>query len=195
MPLNSVAVFCGSQPGNRPAYENAARAFGERCAAEGVTIIYGGGRAGLMGHIADAALARGGQVIGVMPSALWNREIGHTGLTDMHIVETMHERKAMMTGLSDGFVALPGGLGTLEELFEVWTWAQLGIHQKPVALLNTAGFYDRLTDFLDQAVVDGFVRPDNRASLVIESEPAALLDRLRAHQPRDVQPWVEAGGK
>lgn len=166
--------------------------MGRLLAAEKIRVVFGGGRVGLMGVLADAALEAGGEVVGVIPRGLWAREVGHTGLTEMHVVETMHERKALMAELSDGFVALPGGLGTLEELFEVWTWGQLGIHRKPYAVLNVDGFYFPLMAFLDMLVDQGFLRDEQRAALIAESSPIRLLDRLRAYQPPAVQRWLEA---
>lgn len=175
-----MGVFCGSSLGARPEYEAAARELGRLLAARGLGLVYGGARVGLMGAVADAALAAGGDVVGVMPRALVAREIAHTGLRDLRVVESMHERKALMAELSDAFVALPGGLGTLEELFEVWTWAQLGLHRKPVALLDVADFYRPLVAFLDAAVGEGFVRAERRATLVVERDARVLLDRLAA---------------
>lgn len=145
-------------------------------------LVYGGGHVGLMGIIADAVLANGGKAIGVIPRALWDREVGHRGLTEQHIVETMHERKAMMVSLSDAFVALPGGLGTLEEIFEVWTWAQLGIHTKPLAFLDVAGFYGSLMDFLDRGVEAGFIRRQFRAIAIVDEVPSVLLRRLAEYE-------------
>ncbi|MDF2690092.1 MAG: Rossman fold protein family [Microvirga sp.] len=145
-----------------------------------------------MGAVADAVLANGGRVIGVMPQALVDKEIAHTGLSDLRVVGSMHERKAMMAELSDGFIALPGGLGTFEELFEVWTWAQLGYHKKPCALLNVAGFYDKLADFLDDVVERGFVKSIHRAMLIVKDEPAVLIDAIRAYEPPKVEKWIKA---
>ena len=178
MPLTRVCVFCGSRPGVRPAYAEAARATGALLAARGLGLVTGGGKVGLMGVVADAALGGGAEAIGVIPRALVEREVGHEGLTELHVVETMHQRKAAMASLSDAFVALPGGIGTLEELFEVWTWSVLGYHAKPVGLLNVAGYYDRLLGFLDGAVAEGFFHPAHRARLVSAETPEALLDLL-----------------
>jgi uncharacterized protein (TIGR00730 family) len=177
--IRSVCVFCGSNAGNDPRFASAAREFGELLAKEGLALVYGGGHVGLMGILADAVLASGGKAIGVIPRALWDREVGHRGLTELHIVETMHERKAMMASLADAFVALPGGLGTLEEIFEVWTWAQLGIHAKPLGFLDVAGFYGTLLEFLDRGVEVGFIRPQYRAMAIVDTDPVALLRRLR----------------
>jgi len=176
--VRSVCVFCGSAAGVAPTYLDAAAGFGTLLARRGLTLVYGGARAGLMGVVADAALAEGGTVIGVMPRGLWAREIGHTGLTEMHVVESMHERKALMATRADAFVALPGGAGTLDELFEAWTWAQLGIHDKPIALLDVAGFYQPLLAALDHMAAQGFIRPAQRAMLVVEREAETLLARL-----------------
>jgi uncharacterized protein (TIGR00730 family) len=188
-----LCVFCGSNAGQDPVYLATARALGEALAASGIGLVYGGASVGLMGAVADAALAKGGNVIGVMPQALVDKEIAHKGLTDLRVVGSMHERKALMAELADGFVALPGGLGTFEELFEVWTWAQLGYHRKPCALLNAGGFYDKLTDFLDDVVERGFVKPIHRAMLIVESDPAALIDAIRAYEPPKVDKWIKAG--
>ena len=190
--MRRVCVFCGSSPGALPDYAAAARRFGAMLAERGVGLVYGGGSVGLMGVLADAVLAAGGEVVGVIPRALQAREVGHAALPDLRIVETMHERKALMAELADGFVALPGGLGTLEELFEVWTWAQLGIHAKPVALLNVAGFYDPLLALLDHMAREGFVRPQQRAMVLVADEPAALLDRLAAYRAPSAPQWLTA---
>src|SRR5215207_8224445 len=163
--MRSVCVFCGSSSGASPAYGEAARALGAHLAREGLTLVYGGASVGTMGVVADAALAAGGRVVGVIPRGLVAREIAHPGLTELVVVDSMHERKAAMADRADAFVALPGGLGTLEELFEVWTWGLLGIHAKPVALLDADGFYDPLLAFLDRAVDEGFVRAAQRAML------------------------------
>ena len=173
--------------GARPEFADAARTFGRLVGERGVGLVYGGARAGLMGVVADAALAAGGEVIGVIPRSLVDREIAHTGLSDLRVVSNMHERKATMGELSDAFVALPGGLGTLEELFEVWTWAQLGIHRKPIGLLDVGAFYTRLTAFLDHAVDEGFIRTANRAVLITESAPEALLNVILS-EARDLGP-------
>ncbi len=165
MTIRRLCVFCGSSAGREPGHRRLAEALARALAERGIGIVYGGARVGLMGALADAALAAGGEVIGVIPRALIEREIGHTGLTELRIVESMHERKALMAELADGFVALPGGVGTLEELFEVWTWAQLGLHAKPCALLDTDGFYAPLVAFLDHQVDAGFVRAAHRAML------------------------------
>lgn len=173
-----IGVFCGSSLGRGDEYSAGAKAFASAVALRGMSVVYGGASVGLMGVVADAVLAGGGEVIGVIPRTLVDREIAHRRLTELRVVETMHERKAGMAALADAFVALPGGLGTLEELFEVWTWAQLGLHAKPCGLLNTAGYYDPLIEFVDHAVREGFVREQQRSTLVVLSDPAELLDTL-----------------
>lgn len=183
--MRRVCVFCGSSSGARPAYAEAARATGRLIARRGLGLVYGGGEVGLMGILANAALEAGGEVIGIIPEALMRMEVGHPNLTALHVVATMHERKAMMAELSDGFIALPGGIGTLEELFEVWTWGQLGIHPKPLGFLDVAGYYDHLHTFLDHSVAEGFLKDRHRAMTAVESDPATLLDRLAAYQPPD----------
>ncbi len=188
-----LCVFCGSNAGQDPIYLEMARALGETMAGRGIDLVYGGASVGLMGAVADAALAKGGHVIGVMPQALVDKEIAHRGLSDLRVVGSMHERKALMAELADGFIALPGGLGTFEELFEVWTWAQLGYHRKPCALLNAGGFYDKLTDFLDDVVERGFVKPSHRAMLIVENEPAGLIEAVHTYEPPKVDKWIKAG--
>ena len=177
--LVSVCVFCGSSPGAQPAYGEAADRFGALLAEAGIRLVYGGGNVGLMGRVADAALDHGGEVVGVIPDFLMRREVGHRELTEIHVVESMHERKAMMAKLSDGFAILPGGIGTLEEMFEVWTWRQLGLHPKPCVALNVGGYYDRLRKFLDHMVVEGFLQPGHREALVLAETPEDLLAALR----------------
>ncbi|SIS05454.1 hypothetical protein SAMN05878276_1799 [Aquipseudomonas alcaligenes] len=191
MSLKSVCVFCGASPGARPIYHEAAAQLGRHIAERGLTLVYGGGAVGLMGVVADAALAAGGEVIGIIPQSLERAEIGHKGLSRLEVVDGMHARKARMAELADAFIALPGGLGTLEELFEVWTWGQLGYHAKPLGLLEVDGFYARLTDFLDHLVAERFVREQHRAILQIDASPAALLDRMSAWQPTAAPKWVD----
>jgi len=188
--IASLCVFCGSSPGRDPAFAAAARGFGALLARERITLVYGGGHVGLMGVLADAALAEGGRVVGVIPRALWDREVGHRGTTEMHVVETMHERKAMMASLADAFVALPGGLGTLEEIFEVWTWGQLGIHAKPCGFFDVARYYAPLLAFLDQAVERGLVRPEHRAMAMVDEDGERLLRRLAEYEPPRVAKWL-----
>ena len=184
--MRRICVFCGSSMGARPEYAEAARATGRLIAQRGLGLVYGGGEVGLMGVLANAAMAAGGEVIGVIPEALMRMEVGHPELTALHVVDTMHERKAMMADLSDAFIALPGGIGTLEELFEVWTWGQLGIHPKPLGFLDVAGYYDHLHAFLDHSVSEGFLKDRHRAMTAVECDPAALLDRLAAYAPPNV---------
>jgi len=176
--MPTLCVYCGSSPGTDPAFADAARAVGTLIGREGWQLVYGGGRAGLMGLVADAALAAGAPVVGVIPESLMARELGHPGLTELHVVETMHQRKTMMAERADAFVALPGGIGTFEELFEVWTWRQLGYHDKPVGLLNVAGYYDALLAFLDQATDKGFMRAAQHELLQVHTDPRTLLARL-----------------
>jgi uncharacterized protein (TIGR00730 family) len=174
----SICVFCGSAPEVADEYVSATREFARQAVGRGIRVVYGGASVGLMGVLADAVIAMKGEVVGVIPGALVDREIAHRGLTELHIVGTMHERKAMMAQLADGFVALPGGLGTLEELFEVWTWAQLGLHSKPCGLLNTSRYYAPLIAFLDHARDEGFIRRALRSALVVDDDPGRLLDSL-----------------
>lgn len=176
-----ICVFCGSSSGKNEAYAQAARDMGTTLAQAGIELVYGGGRVGLMGVIADAALAAGGSVIGVMPQALVDREVQHVSLTELHVVESMHERKTKMSTLADGFVALPGGAGTLEEIFEQWTWAQLGIHQKPCGFLNINGYFDPLRQMIEQMSGEGFLRTDHASMLVFDTKPAAILESFRAY--------------
>jgi len=189
--MRSVCVYCGSSPGDDPTYRSAAATVGQLLAAAGTTLVYGGGRVGLMGSAADAALAGGGKVVGIIPQALVDKELAHSGVTELHVVESMHVRKALMAELSDGFLVLPGGLGTLEELFEVWTWAQLGLHDKPVGLLNVAGFFDPLIVFLDQLVEREFVRPEHRAMLLVSEDAGELLARMESYRPPRVPKWID----
>ncbi len=175
-----VCVFCGSNDGDDPAYTAGAISATKALVARGIGIVYGGGRVGLMGTVADTALAAGGEVIGIIPEMLAAREVAHRGLTELHVVDSMHERKAMMAALSDAFLTLPGGFGTLEEIFEVVTWRQLGYHEKPSALLNIEGYYDPLLAFCDSAVAHGFVKPADRGNLIAGDDIEALLDALLA---------------
>lgn len=189
--MNALCVFCGSHAGSDPAYAGAAERLGETLANAGITLVYGGGHVGLMGVVADAALGAGGEVVGVMPRALVEREIGHTGLTKLHVVSSMHERKAMMSGLSEGFIALPGGNGTLEEFFEVLTWAQLGEHDKPCGILNVAGYYDPLLAVFDRMVERDFLKAEHRELVLVEEDPAALLERFEGYEPPRTIKWIE----
>ena len=179
----SVCVYCGSRPGELPAYADAARSIGTEIGRRGWQLVYGGGRAGLMGVVADAALAAGADVVGVIPESLMGRELGHRGLTELHVVQTMHERKMMMAERSDAFLALPGGIGTFEELFEVWSWRQLGYHAKPLGLLNVAGYYDALLGFLAHSQAQGFMTSAQTDLLHVGIEPLALLQQLVDQSP------------
>ena len=190
--MKSLCVYCGSSSGSDPAYAAAARELGQLLAAQQIELIYGGGRVGLMGTLADAVLDAGGRVQGVIPQSLADREVAHHGLTQLHIVETMHQRKALMAELSDGFLALPGGLGTFEELFEIWTWAQLGMHGKPIGLLNVAGYFDLLLQFLDHAVSQQLLKPVHRAVLSVSTGPAEMLRVLRQASPMWVPKWIDS---
>ena len=174
----SVAVYCGSRFGDLPAYTQLARELGGLIARGGGSVVYGGGRVGLMGVVADAALAAGGTVVGVIPQALMDLEVGHSGLSELHVVQTMHERKQLMAERADAFIALPGGIGTLEEIYEVWSWQQLGYHDKPVALLNVAGYYDALLEFMRVSFERGFVSSHQYHALLVDDDPARLLARL-----------------
>jgi uncharacterized protein (TIGR00730 family) len=188
--MKAICVFCGSNRGARAEYADAARSVAAALVRHQLTLVYGGGRVGLMGVLADEVLRLGGQVIGVIPRALWDREVGHAGLTEVRIVETMHERKATMADLADGFIALPGGLGTLEEIFEIWTWAQLGMHRKPCGFLDAGGYYAPLMQFLDRAVDEEFIRAETRQVAIVESDPERMLERFRAYEPVAVEKWI-----
>jgi uncharacterized protein (TIGR00730 family) len=181
--MKRVCVFCGSAVGQRPGYADAALALARELGRRRIGVVYGGGSVGLMGVLADAALGEGTEVIGVLPRGLAKKELAHAGLTQLHVVGSMHERKALMASLADGFVALPGGLGTLEELLEILTWAQLGIHRKPVGLLDVSGYWAGLLAFLRHAVAEGFVRPEYAELLLVDATPAALLDRFAGWRP------------
>jgi uncharacterized protein (TIGR00730 family) len=185
-----LCIFCGSTTGLNPAFAAAARALGAALATRQIGLVYGGGNVGLMGILADATLEAGGEVTGVIPHALVAREIAHRGVTHLHIVNSMHERKAMMAELADGFIAMPGGFGTLEEFCEAVTWTQLGVHVKPCGLLNVDGFYDALLAFLSHALAEQFLRPAHSEIVISERDPARLLDRVCAWRPPTVTPWV-----
>jgi uncharacterized protein (TIGR00730 family) len=190
--VERACVFCGSSPGARPQYTEATEDLGSLLVQNGITLVYGGASVGLMGRLADTVLSEGGEAVGVIPRALVEREIAHLGLTELHVVDSMHERKALMADLSDAFVALPGGLGTLDELFEVYTWAQLGLHRKPCGLLNVEGYYQHLADFLDHAVGERFVRDEHRDMLIVEDDPATMLERLQGFDPATLTPkWID----
>lgn len=188
--MKKICVYCGSSPGLRPEYIAAARFLAEELLARNIGLVYGGAHVGIMGEIADTVLSGGGEVTGIIPKALVEREVSHAGLTELIIVDSMHERKAMMADLSDGFIALPGGLGTIEELFEILTWAQLGFHKKPCGLLNASGYYDHLSAFLDHTVAEGFVMEAHRSMLMVEKNPVTLLDRFATYEPPLVNKWI-----
>ena len=188
--MKRLCVFCGSSLGVNSAYAEAATTLGTLLAARGIGLVYGGGNVGLMGVIADAALAGDGEEIGVIPRALADREIAHTGCTELRVVDSMHTRKAVMADLADAFVALPGGIGTLEEFFETWTWAQLGVHAKPIGLLDVAGFWGPLTGLLDHLQAEGFLRGTPRQSLLVHGEAGVMLESLAAFTPPRVRPWL-----
>ncbi|GAB4515828.1 MAG: TIGR00730 family Rossman fold protein [Roseibium sp.] len=189
--MRAICVFCGSSHGTRQIYTDAARETGRQIAEQGYTLVYGGARVGLMGTVADAALEAGGKVIGILPRALSDKEIGHEGLTELHLVDSMHERKARMADLSDAFLALPGGVGTLEEIFEVWTWGQLGYHHKPCGFLNIGGYYDHLIAFLDHQVEEGFTRDVMRAMAQIAGTPEELISLFENYTPPSAPKWIE----
>lgn len=191
--MKSLCVFCGSQYGFDDGYRRDAEEMGRLIAERGMQLVYGGGSVGLMGVVADAALAAGGEVIGVIPEFLAVKELLHTGLTELKIVSSMHARKALMAELSEGFLALPGGYGTLEELFEVVTWSQLGLHRKPVGILNTLGYFDPLIQWVSASVERGFLREEHRNFLVVGQSPGELLERVLKHIPPTVQKWIPSG--
>ncbi|MEQ1748618.1 MAG: TIGR00730 family Rossman fold protein [Prosthecobacter sp.] len=186
-----IAIYCGSSRGLDPIFSNAAAELARYLVQQGIGIVYGGGNVGLMGVIADAALAAGGEVIGVIPESLMAKELGHGGVSELRVVRSMHERKQLMVDLSDGFIALPGGFGTLDELFETLTWLQLGFHGKPVGLLNVSGFFDHLLTFLDHMSDTGFLKTEHRASLLMEIDPATLLTAMRSFQPHTYGKWIK----
>jgi len=188
--MKRICVFCGSSPGHDRIFLDAARNVGRLLAARGLDLVYGGAHVGLMGAVADAALAAGGHVIGVIPQSMVEREIAHTRLSELRIVATMHERKAMMESLSDGFIALPGGMGTLEEVCEIYTWGQLGLHAKPCGLLNVQGYYDALLQLFDRAVASGFLRAVYREMVLADADPARLLDQFTAYKPVIANKWI-----
>ena len=192
-PIGRICVFCGSRPGGRSEYVQAARDLGAQMAARGIGLVYGGGHVGLMGTVADAVLKAGGEVIGVIPDNLVQREISHHGLSELHVVGSMHERKALMAKLADAFIALPGGFGTFEELFEIVTWAQLGLHRKAVGILNVSGFYDGLLALADHAIREGFIPEDNRGLLLESDQTIALLDLVIGYEPPPpVEKWLRS---
>jgi uncharacterized protein (TIGR00730 family) len=188
--MKRICVYCGSSPGRMPEYRDAAKALGHELAARGLGLVYGGASVGVMGAVADAVLEKGGQAMGVIPHALATREVAHSGLDELFVVDSMHERKAKMAELSDGFIALPGGWGTIEEIFEMLTWAQLGLHQKPCGLLNISGYYDHLFAFLEHAIDQRFVREEYRPMIMMEQTAGGLLDRYRSYQAPTVKKWI-----
>jgi len=189
--MTRICVFAGSSPGTRLSYRKVAEDLGRTLARRGIGVVFGGGRVGLMGVLADAAVGAGGEIIGVIPRALDAKELGHKGLTELRIVGSMHERKAMMADLSEGFVALPGGWGTMDEMFEILTWGQLGLHQKPCGLLNVDGYFDGLLAFMQHMIDERFVRPENGSMLAVATSPAELLDRMAAYVPPAVEKWID----
>jgi uncharacterized protein (TIGR00730 family) len=194
--MQRLCVFCGSSTGRRAEYATSARQLGAALAKRGLGLVYGAGDIGLMGILADATLQAGGEVIGIIPQALVDREVAHEGLTQRHVVSTMHERKALMADLADGFAALPGGYGTADEFFEVLTWAQLGLHNKPIGLLNTAAYFDPLLAWLNRMVDEGFLRIEHRGLLRVEKEVERLLDELAAYRPAATgAKWIDAGDR
>ena len=191
MSISTVCIFCGSNSGNNEVYAETTRALVRALAAAGIRIVFGGGKVGLMGVVAESAIKAGAHVIGVTPRQLLEREVVHKGLTELHVVESMHERKVMMNNLADAFIALPGGMGTLDEIFEVLTLTQLGVHRKACGFLNVAGFYDRLMDFLDHAVDERFIRSEHRGMIVVETDPLRLLNGLQNWTMPEVSKWMD----
>jgi uncharacterized protein (TIGR00730 family) len=188
--LNRICVFCGTNPGSRPEYGAAARELGRILAEQDIELVYGGGSVGIMGELADSVHEHGGHVIGIIPQQLMKKEEAHTGIRNLIVVASMHQRKSQMADMSDGFIALPGGIGTLEGFFEILTWGQLGIHAKPSAILNVAGYFDGLTGFLDHAVQEGFLTEGHRHAIMVESDPGRLLQRMRAYTPPEGIPLM-----
>jgi uncharacterized protein (TIGR00730 family) len=191
MELKRLCVFAGSNLGNRGAYAASARELGRALADRGIGLVYGGARVGLMGALANELLTAGGHVIGIIPEALVAKEVAHEGLTELRIVRSMHERKAMMADLADGFIALPGGWGTVEELFEILTWGQLGLHRKPCGLLNAAGYFDPMLSFVEHSIEEGFVRREYLSMITASDAAGTLIDRLQAYEPPVVEKWIE----
>jgi uncharacterized protein (TIGR00730 family) len=189
--LRRICVYCGSNAGNDPAHRAAAHDLGAFLARSGLGLVYGGGNVGLMGAVADGALSQNGEVIGVIPKSLMEKELGHGGVTELHVVTSMHERKQMMVDLSDGFIALPGGFGTLDELFETLTWLQLSFHDKPVGLLNVGGFFNGLIEFIDHMSRSGFLKPEHARCVLVENDPTRLLAAMESFHPPDLGKWIE----
>ena len=188
--MNRICVFCGTNPGSRPEYGAAARQLGQILASQGIELVYGGASVGIMGQLADSVHEHGGHVTGIIPQQLVEKEAAHTGIPDLIVVASMHQRKSQMADMSDGFIALPGGIGTLEGFFEILTWGQLGIHAKPSGILNVAGYFDALSRFLDHAVAEGFLTEAHRNAIIVESSPDRLLDRLRAYTPPEGEKFM-----
>jgi uncharacterized protein (TIGR00730 family) len=189
--MKRICVFCGSNPGFRPVYAQAAAELARLLVKLGIGIVYGGGNIGLMGVLADTATAEGGEVIGVIPRALFAKEVGHSGIADLRIVGSMHERKALMAELADGFIAMPGGWGTFDEFCEILTWAQLGLHRKPCGILNTDGYYDPLLAMFDHCVAEGFLKPEYRPMVLAASGPAGLIEKMRAYRAPSLDKWID----
>jgi uncharacterized protein (TIGR00730 family) len=189
--MKSITVFCGSNSGFRTEYAEAAKNLARCFVEQNIRLVYGGGNVGLMGIIADEVMRRGGAVVGIIPESLDQKEVGHRGITELRVVESMHERKAQMAELADGFIAMPGGIGTFEEFFEILTWAQLGFHDKPCAILNIAGYYDGLLALCDNAVSEGFLRPAHRQLILADSDPEILLEKMRNLKPIPVEKWID----
>lgn len=188
--MKSICVYCGSSPGRTEAYSKAARHLGKSLAERGIKLVYGGASVGIMGVLADSVLEHGGQAVGVIPEALVKKEVAHHHLSELHVTGSMHERKMLMAELADGFIALPGGIGTLEEIFEIWTWAQLGFHKKPFGMLNIDGYYNSLITFLDHTVAEQFVKQPHRSRLMVETDPETLIDHLSCYKAPDVKKWI-----
>ena len=189
--MKQVCIFCGSYAGAQPMYMEVAHAIGLGLAKRSIGLVYGGGRVGLMGAIADGTIAGGGHVTGVIPQSLVDRELAHKGLNELHIVTSMHERKAMMAQIAEGFIALPGGFGTLDELFEIITWAQLGFHRKPIALLNVGGYFNPLLAFIAHMSTEGFIKPEHSTAMLVKAEVDDLLDTLLAYEPPELEKWIK----
>lgn len=189
--IKRLCVYCGSSPGKKSEYGAAARQLGSIMVSKNIDLVYGGASVGVMGEIADSVIKGGGEVIGVIPQTLLEKEVAHTGISDLRVVDSMHERKALMAELSDGFIALPGGLGTIEEFFEVMTWAQLGMHQKPCGLLNVCQYYQKLIDFLNHAVTERFLKEVHRSLVLVEESPGALLQKFEAYETPEVAKWID----
>ncbi len=189
--MKNLCVYCGSSTGRIPDYTSAARQLAHAMVSKGIGLVYGGASVGIMGKIADAVLEEGGSVVGIIPKGLFVKEVAHTGLTELRVVGSMHERKSLMADLSDGFIALPGGFGTIEEIFEILTWSQLGIHRKPCGLLNVCHYYDKLIGFLDHAVSEQFIKNDHRSTILIDECPDTLLEKFEAYKAPETAKWID----